>query len=399
MACDTPVFRYALEKWLPEEYKAIVFFNGLSGVEKEAVRLLKENVNVTLSEINVSELHSGFDSALYEYKGEKKTYRKSPAQKEAEKIEREARCEFDRHLQEYEKHGKDQRLPVLLLFSQIEGRYLYQGGVENKEVESIVDSPARADAAKRILSGESAVFFLLLTGDEQKDGRCRNALSDALKKAEKSVVLSIPENNTKLKYATPLKLKFSIIEVDQNDPAEHFFVNCLLQLHEKKHAAGVCLDGACYVPNVGGLSKEVLRDNPLVVPVIGRGRAIDLLDGLALTAESIHELCQYVCGQCSCEIKRQNPGLDMLFAVDWAAGFIPMMGPPDEELALYGLSAYLEPVQKERLPPKEEASSERRGAVEKDENAGRMIPKNVCRTAGVMLLLLVVGTVFVLKKK
>ena len=392
-ACDTPVFRYALEKWMPEDYSAYVFFEGeLSAAGKNQIQLLKTNVNVELSEINVDALKAGFDPAPYAFQGENKTYRKSAAQKEAERLERQARFAFNKQVRDYETFGKGLSLPTLLLMSQIENQAVYQGGIH--KIDSLVESPARAEVAKNILSGDSSVFVLLLTGDEQKDKTCRDALNAALRQAEAQVTLSIPENNTKLKYATPLKLKFSVVEVRRNDPAEAFFIKCLLQLPEKKDSSDGCSDRACYEPNMGALSKEVLSKNPLVVPIIGRGRAVDILNGLEINSESIHAVCQYICGECSCEIKRQNPGLDMLFAIDWDNGFIPMMGPEDEEFELYGLSNYVEPPREKNSTwvNAEPEPSEPPVEAKEKEVAETGLVKSLAAMAGVVLLTLSIGT-------
>ena len=394
-ACDTPVFRYALEKWMPENYTASVFFSGeLSDAEQECVRLLKSNVNVDLSVIDVEALRAGFDPAPYAFEGVAKAYRKSAAQKEAEKKEREARRVFAQHLQLYEKHDAGQRLPSLTVTSPVVSLPLYQGGLS--AVGLLVDSPARAEIAQKILSGDSSVFVLLLSGDEALDGRCRDALDAALRMAEERVVLSIPENNTKLAYATPLLLKFSVVEVRRDDPEELFFVQNLMQLSEKSRMPHVCSDGACYISGDKVLAEEALRGHPLVVPIIGRGRAVDLLDGLAISAEGVFGLCQYICGQCSCEIKMQNPGMDLLFAVDWANGFVPMMGPPDEEIELYGLSNYQEPP-REKNSTRMQAEPELAVGIEKTKCGGWSVLRSVAVTAGVVLLILSVGTGMILR--
>ncbi len=397
-ACDTPVFRYALEKWMPENYTASVFFSGeLSDAEQECVRLLKSNVNVDLSVIDVEALRAGFDPAPYAFEGVAKAYRKSAAQKEAEKKEREARRVFAQHLQLYEKHDAGQRLPSLTVASPVVSRPLYQGGLG--AVGLLVNSPARAEIAQKILSGDSAVFVLLLSGDEAMDGRCRDALDVALRMAEERVVLSIPENNTKLAYATPLLLKFSVVEVRRDDPLELFFIRNLMQLAEKRALfAEVSAGGSRYVPNGKALSEEVLVRNPLVFPIIGRGRAVDMLDGLELSAEGVFGLCQYICGECSCEIKVENPGLDLLFAVDWAGGFIPMMGPEDEEIELYGLSNYQEPP-REKNSTRMQTEPEPPVGIEKTECDGWSVLRSVAVTAGVVLLTLSVGTGMILRLK
>ena len=72
--CDTPVFRYALEKWKPEAYNAFVFFdNNPDNEEKKTANLLNQPfANITLELINIAVLNKGFDVGQYEFKGKKK---------------------------------------------------------------------------------------------------------------------------------------------------------------------------------------------------------------------------------------------------------------------------------------------------------------------------------------
>ena len=60
---------------------------------------------------------------------------------------------------------------------------------------------------------------------------------------------------------------------------------------------------------------------PIVIPIYGRGRAMGCLVGKDIAAEGISELGAFLAGQCSCEVKEQNPGYDLLMAVDWDAVF------------------------------------------------------------------------------
>ncbi|HEY7425207.1 MAG TPA: hypothetical protein VH682_13330, partial [Gemmataceae bacterium] len=58
---------------------------------------------------------------------------------------------------------------------------------------------------------------------------------------------------------------------------------------------------------------------PMVFPVFGRGRALEGLIGKGINADTIENAAQFLCGACSCLIKRLNPGVDLLIAADWDA--------------------------------------------------------------------------------
>ena len=57
----------------------------------------------------------------------------------------------------------------------------------------------------------------------------------------------------------------------------------------------------------------------MVFPIFGRGRALDALIGKGINADTIKDTARFLCGACSCEAKRLNPGVDLLMAADWDA--------------------------------------------------------------------------------
>ena len=58
-------------------------------------------------------------------------------------------------------------------------------------------------------------------------------------------------------------------------------------------------------------------DDPIAIPVFGRGRSYFALVGKGINDDNIDEACQFLAGACSCEVKSQNPGVDLLFRVNW----------------------------------------------------------------------------------
>jgi hypothetical protein len=56
---------------------------------------------------------------------------------------------------------------------------------------------------------------------------------------------------------------------------------------------------------------------PMAFPVFGRGRVLYALVGKGIKKKLIEETCNSVIGWCSCTIKEDNPGADLLFAADW----------------------------------------------------------------------------------
>jgi hypothetical protein len=66
-------------------------------------------------------------------------------------------------------------------------------------------------------------------------------------------------------------------------------------------------------------SEEGLESSrePMVFPIFGRGRKLDALAGKGISTENVEEYCAFLSGPCSCQVKLQNPGLDLLLAAEW----------------------------------------------------------------------------------
>ena len=179
---------------------------------------------------------------------------------------------------------------------------------------ALVDSPARREIVTRLLNGESATWVLIESGDDGKDDYAASEIEKAFIKAEG--VLKIPEGvltveeapevsqgvgrnpDDVLRSKIPLKIDFSLIRISRDDPAESIFREMLLNMED---------------------DLEEFADEPMVFPVFGRGRALEPLIGRGINDENVFEHASYFCGACSCEIKNQNPGVDLLIAANWKA--------------------------------------------------------------------------------
>jgi len=168
-------------------------------------------------------------------------------------------------------------------------------------VAVLVDSPARKQIAERLANGESAVWVFLESGDAAKD-------SAALKLLEERIdylggVMNLPKlddqdikNGLVSIPGDGLRLAFSIVKVKRDDNAEAAFVAMLLASEE----------------DLRGFQNE-----PMAFPMFGQGRALYALVGKGIRAETIDEAAQFLIGSCSCQVKEQNPGMDIAMAVDW----------------------------------------------------------------------------------
>ena len=165
----------------------------------------------------------------------------------------------------------------------------------------LVDSPSRKQITERLANGESAVWVFLESGDATKDAAALKMLGERidylggvmnLPKLDdqdiKNGLVSIPGDG--------LRLAFSIVKVKRDDPAEAAFVAMLLASED----------------DLLGFQNE-----PMAFPIFGQGRALYALVGKGIRAETIDEAAQFLIGSCSCQVKEQNPGMDIAMAVDW----------------------------------------------------------------------------------
>jgi hypothetical protein len=182
-------------------------------------------------------------------------------------------------------------------------------------LKRLKDSPTRAEISKRLLTGESAVWVLVESGDDAKDNAAEKLLNEQFKLAEEH--LEVPDSSG-LDYSfgpeagalpsqdagspadppegIPLKVDFSVLRISRDDPQETVLLTMLLGME----------------PDLDEYENE-----PITYPVFGQGRALWALVGQGINAENIAESCMFLAGPCSCQVKYMNPGVDLLMNVDW----------------------------------------------------------------------------------
>ena len=268
-ACNVPVFRFALERWRPDPYRLTVFHRGpLTDAERALIGTLEEqqdklSLNLALRMLDITELEVA-DRELFASLG-------------------------------------DPQLPSLVVHYPAHLRIatpVWSGPLKTETVARLTDSPIRNALVRRLADGQTAVWLLLEFGQSEKDDAAAMLLQEQLKTLEQKLKLSelTDSSEDKLLSAAPLQLSFSILRVPRGD-AEQPLIQMLL--HSESDLAE--------------------RSDPMVFPVFGRGRALLPLIGAGVTAENIHDSAAFLVGACSCEVKEQNPGFDLLLAADWDA--------------------------------------------------------------------------------
>jgi hypothetical protein len=185
----------------------------------------------------------------------------------------------------------------------------WSGKLDGTTLPRLTDSPARAEVVKRILAGECAVWLLVESGQKNADDRATSALEKRLRYLEQ--VAQIPpidptDPTSQLGPGPALRVKFSMLRIRQNDPAEQPFIAMLAgPNHDMENANG-----------------------PWLALVFGRGRVLGAWPAEGFGDEQTDEACLFLLGACSCQVKRMNPGWDLLLHADWneslqAIGFPP----------------------------------------------------------------------------
>jgi hypothetical protein len=69
----------------------------------------------------------------------------------------------------------------------------------------------------------------------------------------------------------------------------------------------------------GAKADPSLSSGPWLAAVFGRGRVLGAWPAKGFGKEQVDEVCLFLMGACSCQVKNLNPGWDLLVTADWDA--------------------------------------------------------------------------------
>lgn len=318
-ACNIPVFRYALERWKPDVCEVIVFHDAeLTSAQEEVLTELQRSARSSERSANIAVVQSPVD------------HDSNPR---------------NRDLWLTLKNSPRVTLPYVVIRTSVQDKQSvngWHGPLKKFEAAQLLDSPARKELSKRLLAGDSVVWLLLKSHDAARNSAAKQLLTTELKQLSRSIPfpegLGLP--GSELYAELPLLMQFTVLEIDPADAAEPFLVG-LFQ---------------------GFQPDAVEADQPLLVPVFGRGRALEVIPADRLDAAMIGDLTRYLCGACSCQVKERNPGFDLLLSTPWErelfgeAGQLP---PPPKEFDPNAAPTYVPiPGGNSKSPAKSPAKSE-----------------------------------------
>jgi hypothetical protein len=284
-ACEVPVFRYALERWPADQYRAIAIeATALTKAETQALARLRKNGQSKGLNLRLQAM-SPDDFSKSEY-----------ARPSSEPI-------------------KANRLMLFYPSSSGLSHPVWQGAISSSTIDQLSDCDLRQTLAKRILEGSSAVFLLLESGDAKKDRAARVIMQTTLTELGEQITLpgtvvaagsarTADDEINQLKSAIPFKIDFTTLSLaapTATSASTDILRHCLLGLE----------------PDL-----QELQEEPMLFAIYGRGRVLPPLIGQGINARMISQIAHFVTGACSCQVKAQNPGTDLLLQQNWDAAVL-----------------------------------------------------------------------------
>jgi hypothetical protein len=276
-ACNTPVHRFALYNWESSPYWVVHLHAGAAGAGAAAIERRLAALAEEAPAPNVAFVSVGVDNA--------------EQLEAAPPFVREAR---ERH--------REEPLPIDLVFNS-HGVEIFAGRLSEKDVDGLVDSPARRRLLEQLSASDHALLLFVpgLSGEENARARAEVEKTRAL--AEKEIgrragdLGDAPAPDAAATGGVPAaargRVEFFELAASESD----------LWLLRQLHA-------------VEPLEPEE-KDGPLVFGIYGRARALEPYIGDGIAAENLLEMVMFMNGPCSCEVKGLNPGVDLVARWDW----------------------------------------------------------------------------------
>lgn len=283
-ACNTPVYRYAMDNWAPAPFEVYYFYRDKIAKEDEAVhRLLKElagsgpaTANLALVTIDVSK----------------------PAQLDRVPVP----------VKESWKSKHASAAPTYLIWSPW-GAEVFSGRLDQDAVREMTDSPVRSRLGELLKQGNAAVLLILAGAKDADTKRAQAVAKEVIDRGAngKIPVAGASGDSAESPEAKPAgdgepandsRLELAQLTLSRSDPQERWLIRMLTAVE----------------PDL-----PQFADEPMIFGVYGRGRAMEPFVGKGITADNLTELAVFLAGACSCQVKESNPGVDLLFHWDWNA--------------------------------------------------------------------------------
>ena len=186
----------------------------------------------------------------------------------------------------------------------------WQGDLTRESVQRWASSPAREDLIHDLSQGVSAVWWLIEGKDVEKAEQIETEMKSILSQANREI--KIPDG-----------------VISQADAADYFQSNpgasmddvlrCSVPLRVDFRLRRLSSEDVSESGTLAMLRALGVRDSQdsWLVPVFGRGRMLDAIPVDRVDSSVVINACKYMVGECSCTVKSQNPGADLLLSMNW----------------------------------------------------------------------------------
>ena len=202
---------------------------------------------------------------------------------------------------------------------------LFAGRLDQKKLEAMIDSPVRKQLAKSLAEGNAAVMLILTGPDQQANKQAEKVAGEVVAMAAggefgvpggddfppdqflpgppSDTPSDTPSADDSPAEGAPQDdpseaLKLAVLKLSRTDPAEKWLVDSLLSVEPD-------------------LRESKFAKSPMVFAVYGRGRAMPPYLDKGITRDNLAECVMFLTGPCSCTVKDQNPGVELLIRRDW----------------------------------------------------------------------------------
>ncbi len=299
-ACNTPVFRYAMYNWPPAPFFVFYMHQGETPAQDE-------KVNQLIAEM--AEKGPAVANLLLE-----------PVDVSAGEVENLPKPVKDAW-EAYAGDAPDKAEPVHLVFSSW-GAKLHTGRLDESTVRALVESPLRTKIGEHLRDGCATVMLFLPGSNEKENRRAEKVAKEVIAQAAAG---NIPVESGYLdatfgqympppgseederpedslseeeRIAAASRLEIGFLKADRSDKAEQWLVRSLVAMED----------------DLVELAKQ-----PMIFFCYGRGRAMPPYVGKGVNPENLAAEIQFLASACSCFVKDQNPGADMLIRWNWDA--------------------------------------------------------------------------------
>jgi len=191
---------------------------------------------------------------------------------------------------------------------------IWSGAPDAQTLGTLMDSPARQELVKRLLAGDSTVFVVVESADKRANEAALAVLEKRIRYLEQVIRLPLIDPNdpsSKLGPGPALALKYSVLRIN----------------------AALASEAPLLAMLAGPRSESEKSTEPWIAVVFGRGRVLGAWRATDFQDDEIEEVCLFLAGACSCQVKRQNPGWDLLLRCDWEEKLQAMGLPADPNVS------------------------------------------------------------------